>query len=286
VTALLTRRVPLPAIAIALAGVALGGCATEHPPQLDRAALVEAETFPYYPIYWVGPRFEGRPIAAVDGTESYSTTIGDSVYYGDCINNTGLLGGGGSCRLPLQVTTVIYRRHYNAPLGPQSNTLIRGVPAVSYDEGRSIELYSGRTSIDVFSATPQGAIRAAWALRPLNAPGSASADLPAPVFCPGLAGPQSPQVQSAMLHLPDKACQKDAAVLRATERLREKPRSIGEPGAPFGPTGPFEPTGPGSPSEALQPTTGSTTTTPPPARRSRGADRRRRSSRSAPESTG
>jgi hypothetical protein len=281
-----TRRASALAVAAALGGLALGGCATEHPPQLSRSALVEAETFPYYRIYWVGPRFEGRPLAAVDGTESYSTTIGDSVYYGDCINNTGLLGGGGSCRLPLQVTTVIYRRHYNAPLGPQSNTLIRGVPAVTYDEGRSIELYSGHTSIDVFSATAQGALRAAWALRTLNTPGSPSADLPPPVFCPGLAGPQSPQVQSAMLHLPGEACQKDAAVLTATERLREKPRSIGEPGAPFGPTGPFEPTGPGSPSEALRSAGGEGARTPPPARRSRGAGRRTRPSRSAPEPTG
>jgi hypothetical protein len=270
----------------ALAALALAGCSTEHPPAVSRGSLVEAETFPYYRIYWVGPRFEGHPLAAVDGTRSYSTTIGDSVYYGDCINNTGLLGGGGSCRLPLQVTTVIYRRHYNAPLGPQRNILIRGVPAVAYDEGRSIELYSGRTSIDVFSATPQGALRAAWALQTLNAPGSAGADLPPPVFCPGLAGPQSPQVQSAMLHLPQRACQKDAAVLRSIERLREKPRSIGEPGAPFGPIGPFQST-----------TTSSTTTSQPasppagakrrsPARRSRGAGRRTRPSRSGQEPTG
>lgn len=270
----------------AFASLALTGCSTERPPAVSRGSLVEAETFPYYRIYWVGPRFEGHPLTAVDGTRSYSTTIGDSVYYGDCINNTGLLGGGGSCRLPLQVTTVIYRRHYNAPLGPQHNTLIRGVPAVTYDEGRSIELYSGLTSIDVFSATPQGALRAAWALRTLNAPGSAGADLPPPVFCPGLAGPQSPQVQSAMLHLPQRACQKDAAVLRSIERLREKPRSIGEPGAPFGPAGPFQ-------STTTSPTITSRPAHPPAraerrsrARRSRDAGRRRRPSRSAPGPTG
>jgi len=278
----------------ALAALALAGCATEQPPPLRRSSLVEAQTFPYYRIYWVGPSFEGQPLAAVDGSENYSTTIGDSVYYGDCISNTGVLGGGNSCRLPLQVTTVIYRRHYNAPLGAQSNTLIRGVPAVTYDEGRSIELYSGRSSIDVFSATPAGALRAAWSLRTLNAPGSAAADLPPPVFCPGLAGPQSPQVQSAMLHLPGRACQKDAAVLTSIERLSEKPRSIGEPGAPFGPTGPFEP----STAAAAQSAGASTATKTTqrrrrpssrrrsPARRSRGAARRTPPSRSAPAPTG
>jgi hypothetical protein len=191
----------------ALAALA-AGCGTTHPPPLARAALVEAQTFPYFRIYWVGPRFNGLPLAAVDGSKSYSTTVGDSVYYGDCVTGKGLLGGGGSCRLPLQVTTVIYRRHENKPLGPQRNILIRGVPAVVYDEGRSIELYSERMAIDVFSDTPADALLAAEQLRTLNAPGSATAGLPPPVFCPVLYG---------------RACQKDAASVAAAERLAEKP---------------------------------------------------------------
>ena len=48
---------------------------------------------------------------------------------------------------------MIYRLHSNAALGPQRNMLIRGVPATVYDEGRSIELYSGRVAIDIFSDT-------------------------------------------------------------------------------------------------------------------------------------
>lgn len=210
----------------AVASAALGaGCGTTgHPPSLAEASLVEAQTFPYFPIYWAGPRFEGSSLAAADGTKSYSTTIGDSVYYGDCINNKGLLGGGGSCRLPLQITTVIYRRHSNAPLGPQTNILVRGVPGVVYDEGRSIELYSGRTSIDIFSATPAGALRAARSVRTLNTPGSPSADLPPPVFCPGLWGAASLQLQSVLGHLPGKPCQKAEEALSATELLNEKPR--------------------------------------------------------------
>ncbi|HEV3094513.1 MAG TPA: hypothetical protein VGY30_08370 [Solirubrobacteraceae bacterium] len=220
------------------------GCgATEHPPPLSEAALVEAQTFPYFRIYWVGPRFEGQPLAAVDGTKSYSTTIGDSVYYGDCVTNKGVLGGGGSCRLPLQVTTVIYRRHSNAPLGPQSNVLIRGVPGVVYDEGRSIELYTGRTSIDIFSAAPAGAQRAAWALRTLNAPSSTSADLPPPVFCPGLWGAASYQIQNVLHRLPGSPCQKAEAALEAAERLTEKPRNRIPPLGSVGPTGPTGPTG-------------------------------------------
>jgi hypothetical protein len=232
------------ALALLAIGPLTAGCGTtEPPPSLSEAALVEAQTFPYYRIYWVGPRFEGRPLAAVDGTKSYSTTIGDSVYYGDCVNNKGLLGGGGSCRLPLQVTTVIYRRHSNAPLGPQSNVLIRGVPGVIYDEGRSIELYTGRTSIDIFSATPAGALRAARSVHTLNAPGSTSDELPPPVFCPGLWGAASVQIQEVLHHLPGSPCQKAAAALAAAERLTEKTSTRTPPLGSTGPTGPTGPTG-------------------------------------------
>lgn len=242
-----SRHSRLACTAAALALLITGCGAAEHPPSLSEAALVEAQTFPYFRIYWAGPRFEGQPLAAVDGYKSYSTTIGDSVYYGDCVTNKGVLGGGGSCRLPLQVTTVIYRRHSNAPLGAQSNTLIRGVPGVIYDEGRSIELYSGRTSIDVFSATPTGAQRAAWALRTLNTPGSATANLPPPVFCPGLWGEASYQLQNALHRLPGAPCQKAEAALEAAERLTEKSRNRVPPlgsTVPAGPTGPTGASGP------------------------------------------
>ncbi len=167
----------------------------------------------------MGPNFIGKPLAAVDGLKGYSTAIGDSVYYGDCVNGKGLLGGGGSCLLPLQVTTVIYRLHSNSALGPQRNALIRGVPATIYDEERSIELYSGRLAIDVFSDTLAHALLAANELRPLNAPGSASGTLPPPVFCPGLSGPSPAELRTVMNSLPGHPCQKARAAIVAAERL-------------------------------------------------------------------
>jgi hypothetical protein len=210
-------------LAIALALIATtalaAGCGTVHPPALERTALAEAQTFPYYRLYWVGPSFIGKPLAAVDGLKSYSTAIGDSVFYGDCVNGKGLLGGGGSCLLPLQVTTVIYRLHSNSALGPQRNALIRGVPATIYDEERSIELYSGRLAIDVFSDTPAHALLAADQLHPLNAPGSASEKLPPPVYCPGLSGPVSPVLQAVMSGLPARPCQKAQAAQAVVARL-------------------------------------------------------------------
>jgi len=198
----------------AICAVAAGsGCATTgHPGPIGERALAEAQTFPYYKVYWVGPSFAGQPLVATDGQKGYISSVGDSVYYGDCVHGKGIFGGG-SCLLPLQVTTVIYRLHSNATLGPQRNMVVRGVPATVYDEGRSIEVYSGRVSIDIFSDTFSHALRAALELLPLNAPGSASGGLPPPIYCPGLSGVQDGKLRSVMESLPGRACQKANAAV-------------------------------------------------------------------------
>lgn len=207
------------ALVLLPATVLAAGCGTAHPPPIEAKALTEAQTFPYFRLYWAGPSFVGKPLAAVDGLKSYSAGVGDSVFYGDCVSGKGLLGGGGSCLLPLQVSTVIYGLHSNSALGPQRNALIRGVPATIYDEERSVELYSGRLAIDVFSDTPAHALAAASQLRPLNAPGTAGEALAPPAYCPGLSGPISAQLQRVMNGLPGHPCQKAQAALATAERL-------------------------------------------------------------------
>jgi len=207
----LTRvaRGALSVLAACLAAAA-SGCGTEHPRPLPAAALADAQTFPYFPLYWVGPTFQRYALAAVDGQKGYIASVGDSVYYGDCAHGKGVFGGG-SCLLPLQVTTVIYRLHSNGALGPQHNILVRGVPATVYDGGRSIELYSGRVAIDVFSDTASRALAAAGRLLPLNAPGSARGDLPPPVYCPGLHGEIDAELQRVLASLPSRACKQAGA---------------------------------------------------------------------------
>jgi hypothetical protein len=207
------------ALALLPAALLAGGCGTTHPPPLTAKALAEARTFPYFRLYWAGPSFLGKPLAAVDGLKSYSAGIGDSVYYGDCVNGKGLLGGGGSCLLPLQVSTVIYGLHSNSALGPQRNALIRGVPATIYDEEHSIELYSGRLAIDVFSDTAADALAATSRLQPVNAPGTSGEKLAPPAYCPGLSGPVPPGLQAVMNGLPGHPCQKAQAALATAERL-------------------------------------------------------------------
>jgi hypothetical protein len=200
------------------AAILASGCATGHPRPITAKALAEAETFPYYKVYWVGPTFSGQPLAAADGLKSYINTVGDSVYYGDCVHGKGIFGGG-SCLLPLQVTTVIYSLHSNSSLGPQHNIVVRGVPATVYDEGRSIELYTGRVAIDIFSDTLSHALAAATGLLPLNAPGSASGNLPPPVYCPGLSGVMDAKLQKVLAGLPRHPCQRAAAAVAYADSL-------------------------------------------------------------------
>lgn len=239
-----TRASPRAGAALALVCVlattlATGcGATTGRPGPIRASELAEAQTFPYYRIYWTGPSFQGQPLVAADGSKSYNSEVGDSVYYGDCEHGHGVFGGGGSCTLPLQVTTVIYRLHSNATLGPQRNILIRGVPATVYDEGRSIELYSGRVLIDIFSDTFARARAAALTLRPLNASGAASGPLPAPVYCPGLSGYQEQALQRAMAHLPGHACQQAAAEVAFTSSLRARTQRTATTSRPTRPTRP------------------------------------------------
>ncbi len=206
-------------LAALCAAIVASGCAsTGHPQPIAAHELAEAQTFPYYKVYWAGATFAGQPLAAADGLNGYINTVGDSVYYGDCVHGKGVFGGG-SCLLPLQVTTVIYRLHSNAALGPQRNIVVRGVPATVYDEGRSIELYSGRVAIDVFADTFLHAQTAAQELLPLNASGSVIGDLPPPVYCPGLSGPQDVQVRGVMERLPGRVCQKADATMAFANSL-------------------------------------------------------------------
>lgn len=206
------------ALACVCAALAVGGCGRSQPAPVAAGELAEAQSFPYFRVYWVGHSFDGHPLAATDGLKGYVDTFGDSVYYGDCVNSKGILGGG-NCLLPLQVTTVIYVLHSNAALGTQRNTLVRGVPATVYDEGRAIEIYSGRVAIDIFSDTFAHALQASSELLPLNAPGSASGNLPPPVYCPGLSGSQNPSVAHVMANLPGHVCQHAAETLAYTKQL-------------------------------------------------------------------
>jgi hypothetical protein len=209
----------LACLTCALSCLLATGCATVHPAAITAGSLAEAQTFPYFRVYWAGPRFGSYRLVAADGRKNYSTAVGDSVYYGDCVAGKSSALGESGCELPLQVTTAIYAMGSAASLGSHRNTLLRGVPAAIYDDGRSIQLFSGRLTIHISSDSLAEALAAARRLRPLNAPGSAAKPLPSPVYCPVLSGPQPEQLQHAMQHLPHDACQRAAAAVRTQVAL-------------------------------------------------------------------
>ena len=183
-----------PALIIAAAtllGLLVAGCGTSAPAPItspsSRLELEQAEFFPYFRVYWDGLHFQGIELTAADGTQNYNSSIGETLQYGDCDTNKGVLHTGG-CTLPLEIVTVIWHHHSNANLGSQYNTIIRNVPATVFNGGKSIEVYTGKDAIDVYADSPARARAAVLSLRTLNAPGRAGGPLPAPDFCPGFVG--------------------------------------------------------------------------------------------------
>ena len=187
---MLPRHV-LVAIATAAAGLLVAGCGTTAPAPItsssSRLELQQAEFFPYFRVYWDGLHFQGISLTAADGTQNYNSSIGESLQYGDCDANKGLLHTGG-CTLPLEIVTVIWHHHSNANLGSQYNTIIRNVPATVFNDGKSIEVYTGKEAIDVYADSASRARAAVLSLHTLNAPGSGRGPLPPPDFCPGFVG--------------------------------------------------------------------------------------------------
>ena len=172
-------------LALGLAATTLlAGCTTHAPPPLGPHDLGSPRSFRLFPIYWAGFRFEGIPLTQVDRGRDYDPSLGMRVYYGSCLRSNPLVAG--SCTLPLEINTVAYKPHANVGFGELVRATIRGVPAVIYDHGDSIELYSGTVAIDVFADNPSRAWRAAQALRPLNTRGNSKEALPHPLYRPAI----------------------------------------------------------------------------------------------------
>jgi hypothetical protein len=180
----ISTRTSLAVVLAALCAL-IAGCGTNSPPPLSARALRPTRQFRDLPIFWTGTSFEGIALTAADRPEDYLPALGMRVYYGDCGHHALLSSGG--CTLPLEINSILYKSHSTLDLGPQRATRLRGVPAIIFDGGRSIELYTGRVSVDVYSDSPSRALRAVRALRTLNVPlvRRPGARLPPPEIPPG-----------------------------------------------------------------------------------------------------
>jgi hypothetical protein len=150
---------------VAVAAV-LAGCSTHPAPPIGRADLDAAQHFKEFTVYWVGKKIDGIPLTAADNLADFHSGVGFALYYGDCGSRGALHTGG--CALPLKVTTDLYTPHSDVSFGPQHWVLVHHVPAVVYQGGNYIEIYTDRQTIDIVAATPKLASDAAVALKPFN----------------------------------------------------------------------------------------------------------------------
>lgn len=130
--------------------------------------------------YWLGARFADLPLKAVLRDcqrpvrgEPFPGRLNVITYvYGDC-KVPDIRDGG--CLPPLEVTSApacednlsLYSRYpdESGRPPPHRRLTIRGVPAASFDGGRQLELYAGRTTITVAGNSPRRIREAARTLR-------------------------------------------------------------------------------------------------------------------------
>lgn len=168
-------------IALALVSSGLGGDGEREP--RSSFTLEQARAFEEYPLYNAGDSADGLPLVAVlrrDDTARYVSFV-----YGDCAT-----GDEAGCAPPaeIQVWPACRRNlalydgsRLESPSGER--TTIRGVPAVSLDDGTRLEIQTGRSTVVVFADSRPRVLRIADALRAVD--GSVTHGQPLPQPAPG-----------------------------------------------------------------------------------------------------
>ena len=188
--------VGLGVLALASGGGSEDAAGEPTPPGL--LACTGEDEITNFPVYSVGPEFEGLPLTDVDrectqphpGGPPQARLNMVSYTYGECEPPP----GEGGCPLPLEVQTWPrcerepndYEVGHHNPL--KAKLTLRGVPAHLYEDGLRLEVLTGRSTVVVFGLDRAQVLRAARALvkapaRPRDHPpshGDASRRLPSP----------------------------------------------------------------------------------------------------------
>jgi hypothetical protein len=179
------RRHAATVVAAAAAAALVAGCATGPAPPISAKQLAYAHSFDLFTLYWAGRSVDGIPLTEADGLGDYNPQIGVTMYYGNCMHKSVVKLGG--CTLPLKVTTVWYIPHSNISLGPRRNVRIHGVPAVIFNHGDEVEVYTDAMAVDVIGATPKLTMAGVRQLTTFNRRPSATwPAFPPPQFTPGV----------------------------------------------------------------------------------------------------
>lgn len=193
------------------AGLTNGGlfgnsaAADESPIPAEELLACDSEAGPTsFPVYSVGPVFEGLPMTTtyrrcdVPWPEEVERANFVSFIYGSCTPPAGIDVGG--CAPPLEVQSwpTCERNLASIQPMPDGQTLqysqiqVNGAPAASFDDGLQVEVFTGRTTVVVFGADAAQVLRAAAAIQaqpsddPLAFPAKASSADPLPAPLPGI----------------------------------------------------------------------------------------------------
>jgi hypothetical protein len=173
-------------LAVAAAVMTTAGCGwTEGHP--DLITLEEARALPGPAPYWVGQEFEGLPLTAINKPPSVIVHYGECEYEGSEEEDYG-------CNSPLRIET---RPIAGGPADWTSlscrRVTVRGVAGAFFGNEPGfdlwLELYSDEQTISIVADSEARALRAARALRPVDAERASTEDLPPPAIDvePGLA---------------------------------------------------------------------------------------------------
>ena len=134
-----------------------------------------------FPLYSAGERVDGLPLVAVLRREDTVHFV--SFVYGDCI-----AGDDAGCAPPAEIQIwPACRRNLGLYDGvqlagtPAEQTMVRGVPALLFDDGTRLELETGRSTAVVFAGTRLRVLRIVAALRAVDGSVLPGGPLPQPV---------------------------------------------------------------------------------------------------------
>jgi hypothetical protein len=156
---------------------AAGDQATDAPK--STFSVSEARSFTDFPLYDAGPTAIGLPRVAVlrrdEGAANYVSFV-----YGDCAA-TSAAGCAPPAEVQIWPSCARNLSLYGQPDGPRGDlTSVRGAPAAFFEEGRRLELQTGRSTIVIFGRTRDQVVALAGLLRGVNVAVQAGSRLPPP----------------------------------------------------------------------------------------------------------
>ena len=152
-----------------LCASALGACGNTLQQRPIPHNLLEGLIVAPFPVYWLGGSFQGMGLTEV----THDPSDAFAVDYGPCAQ-----GGEGACVRVLQVVSSPDNSFLPGGALPRRATRIRGMRAISAENGRTLVIATGGVIVDIFAADASAAAAAARTIVPINQPGTPEAPLP------------------------------------------------------------------------------------------------------------